>query len=134
MRSAPGRCLIRWIKSLTERLPRMLPVKPRYRPTVGQLAKAHTFRFLTTIAAWALIFAAFIYHPEWIRDSLRFMTHSIETIADQVPGPWGARLEIMLRELGGIIWLQIAVAIVVLRLVIWVPFHLWRLRRDRKYY
>lgn len=109
----------------------MLPVQPNYRPTIGQLAKAHTFRFLTMIATWVLIFAAFIYHPEWIRESLRFMTHSIETIGDQVPEPWGSRLEIMLRELGGIIWLQIAVAIVVLRLIIWVPFHLWRLRRER---
>lgn len=109
----------------------MMPVQTRYRPTVGQLARAHTFRFLTMIAAWVLIFAAFIYHPEWIRESLRFMTHSIETIADQVPEPWGARIEIMLRELGGIIWLQIAIAIVVLRLVIWVPFHLWRLGKDR---
>jgi hypothetical protein len=129
-RIARGR--IKWIQSLAKRLLSMLPVQPRYRPTVGQLARAHTFRFLTMIAAWALIFAAFVYHPEWIRESLRFMTHSIETIADQVPEPWGARLEIMLRELGGIIWLQIAVAIVLLRLIIWVPFHLWRLSRDRK--
>ncbi len=112
----------------------MMPVQPRSRPTLGQLAKAHTFRFLTMIATWALIFAAFIYHPEWIRESLRFLTHSIEHVADQVPEPWGARLEIMLRELGGIIWLQIAVAIVVLRLIIWVPFHFWRLARDRKHY
>jgi hypothetical protein len=49
-----------------------------------------------------------------------------------VPEPWGARLEIMLRELGGIIWLQIAVAIVTLRLAIWTPFHLWRMGRDRR--
>ena len=112
----------------------MMPVLPRYRPTVGQLAKAHRFRFLTMIATWALIFAAFIYHPEWIRESLRFLTHSIEHIADQVPEPWGARLEIMLRELGGIIWLQIAIAIIVLRLIIWVPFHLGRVARDRKRY
>jgi hypothetical protein len=28
------------------------------------------------------------------------------------------------------IWIQIATAIVLLRLIIWVPFHLWRLRRD----
>jgi hypothetical protein len=111
----------KWIKSPAEGLLRMLPVQPHYLPTVGQLAKAHTFRFLTMIATWVLIFAAFVYHPEWIRESLRFMTHSIEAIADQVPEPWGGRLEIMLRELGGIIWLQIAVAIVVLRLIIWCP-------------
>src|ERR1700733_5364133 len=97
-----------------------------------QLARAQTFRFLTMLATWALIFAAFFYEPGWVRDSLRFMTHSIESLADQVPEPWGARLEIMLRELGGMIWIQIASAIVLLRLIIWVPFHLWRLRRERR--
>jgi len=110
----------------------MTPVQPRQRPSAAQLAKAQTFRFLTMIATWALIFAAFLYHPEWIRGWLRFMTHVIESVADQVPEPWGARLEVMLRELGGMIWIQIASAIVLLRLVVWVPFHLWRWRRERK--
>jgi hypothetical protein len=110
----------------------MLPVRTSTRPTVGQLARAHTFRFLTMIATWVLIFAAFIFHPGWIRDWLRFMTHSIVSLADQVPEPWGARLEIMLRELSGYVWIQIATAIVLLRLIIWVPFHIWRLRRERR--
>jgi hypothetical protein len=35
----------------------------------------------------------FVYEPGWIRDSLRFMTHSIEALADQVLEPWGARLQ-----------------------------------------
>jgi hypothetical protein len=85
------------IHRLTGR-PRILPVRTSNRPTVGQLARAQTFRFLTMVATWALIFAAFVYEPGWIRDSLRFMTHSIESFADQVPEPWGARLEIMLRD------------------------------------
>lgn len=101
------------------------------RPTLRYLAKVHTFRFLTMMAAWALIFCAFLYHPEWIRGTLRLLTHAIETIADQVPEPWGSRVEIILRELGGIIWVQISVAIVLLRLILWVPFHIWRLRRER---
>jgi hypothetical protein len=109
----------------------MLPVQPRSHPTFGQLAKAHTFRFLTVIATWALIFAAFIYHPEWIKAWLRFMTAFIETIADQLPEPWASRLEVALRELGGIIWIQIASAIVLLRLLLWIPFHFWRLWRER---
>ncbi|MDR3489325.1 MAG: hypothetical protein P4M05_31060 [Bradyrhizobium sp.] len=45
----------------------MLPVTTSTRPTVGQLAGTHTFRFLTMLATWTLIFAAFVYHPEWIR-------------------------------------------------------------------
>jgi hypothetical protein len=84
----------------------MYPVKTSDRPTVKQLAKAHTFRFVTMIATWALIFAAFVYHPEWIQVWLRFMTRSIEYVADQIPDPWGARLEVMLREIGGVIWIQ----------------------------
>jgi hypothetical protein len=122
----------KWIKLGADGLLYMLPVRTSTRPTVGQLARAQTFRFLTMLATWALIFAAFVYEPSWMRDSLRFMTHSIESLADQVPEPWGARLEIMLRELGGMIWIQIATAIVLLRLIIWVPFHLWRLRRERR--
>jgi hypothetical protein len=110
----------------------MLPAQLPNRPTVGQLAKTHTFRFLTMIATWLLIFAAFVYHPEWIREWLRFITHTIESVSDQVPGPWGARLEVMLRELGGMIWIQIASAIVLLRLMVWVPFHMWRLGRERR--
>jgi len=53
------------------------------------------------------------------------MTHAIETLADQAPDPWGAPIEVMLRELGGIIWIQIASTIVLLRLIVWLPFHLW---------
>jgi hypothetical protein len=30
------------------------------------------------LAAWAMIFAAFVYEPGWIRNSLRFMTNSID--------------------------------------------------------
>ena len=131
--SWPRRGLAKWIKNgINGLFPCMPPVRTSTRPTVGQLAKAQTFRFLTMLATWVLIFAAFVYEPGWIRDSLRFMTHSIESLADQVPEPWGARLEIMLRELGGMIWIQIASAIVLLRLIIWVPFHLWRLRRERR--
>jgi hypothetical protein len=100
-------------------------------PTFRYLAKVHTFRFFTMIAAWVLILCAFLYHPEWIRASLRLLTHAVESLADQVPEPWGSRVEIMLRELGGIIWVQITVAIVLLRLILWVPFHLWRLRKER---
>ena len=66
------------IESRANRLPCMLPVRTSTRPTVGQLARAQTFRFLTMLATWALIFAAFVYEPGWIRDSLRFINPWIE--------------------------------------------------------
>ena len=83
------------------------------------------------IATWALIFTAFLYHPEWIRAWLRLLTYSIETLLTKYLSRWGARIEVMMRELGGMIWIQIASAIVLLRLILWVPFHVWRLRRHR---
>ena len=125
--------MIRWgttpvgSKAAFTRQSSMLPAQNR--PTVGQLAKAQTFRFLTMVATWALIFGAFVYHPEWIRAWLRFVTSVIEVVVDQVPEPWGPRVEVMLREIGGVIWIQIASAIVLLRLIIWLLFHLWRLGR-----
>ena len=49
-----------------------------------------------------------------------------------MPEPWGSRLEILLREIGGIIWVQITIFIVLLRLIVWVPFHIWRLRKEEQ--
>jgi hypothetical protein len=60
------------------------------------------------------------------------MTHSIEALADLLPEPWGSRFEVTLKEIGGVIWIQIASAIVLLRLLVWVPFHLWRRRRESR--
>jgi hypothetical protein len=103
-------------------------IHPTYRRPTGQGANFSLFDDARDLGTHLRR----VYEPGWIRDSLRFMTHSIESLADRVPEPWGARLEIMLRELGGMIWIQIATAIVLLRLIIWVPFHVWRLRRGRR--
>jgi hypothetical protein len=103
-------------------------VHPPYRRPTGQSANISLFDDACDLGADLRV----VCEPGWIRDSLRFMTHSIESLADQVPEPWGARLEITLRELGGMIWIQIATAIVLLRLIVWVPFHIWRLRRERQ--
>jgi predicted ferric reductase len=110
----------------------MQPTQREGRPTVRQLAKAHTFRLLTAIATWVLLAAIFLYHPEWLTAWLRLVTRSIEAGADLIPSPWGARLEFLMKEIGGFIWFQIASAIVLFRLILWVPFHIWRLRRDRQ--
>ena len=89
-------------------------------------AKVHTFRLATAAATWLLIVAAFYYHPEWIKWGLRTVTRAIETAADAVPYPWGDRIEITLREIGGFIWFQITLAIVALRLLLSTIAALWR--------
>jgi hypothetical protein len=89
-------------------------------------AKVHTFRIATATAAWLLIIAAFYYHPEWIRWALRNITYAIETVADAIPYPWGDRIEIALRELGGFVWFQMTLAIVSLRIAFATVAAAWR--------
>jgi hypothetical protein len=89
-------------------------------------AKVHTFRIATAVATWLLIVGAFYYHPEWIKWGMRTITHGIETAADAIPYPWGDRIEIALRELGGFVWFQITLAIVSLRILLSSVAAVWR--------
>ena len=94
-------------------------------------AKVQSFRFGTVVLAWVLIAAAFHYRPDLIKQALRAGTRAIEAVGDAIPSPWGDRIEIMLREIGGFIWLQITVLIVAIRLVFWTIGKMWRRGRDR---
>jgi len=105
----------------------MNPVRTPNRPTVGRLAKAHTFRLLTTVATWALIFGAFVspgmaaVHDSRNRMSCRPSAGAVgRTAINHAEG------------VSGMIWVQIASAIVLLRPIIWVPFHIWRLGREHR--
>jgi hypothetical protein len=89
-------------------------------------ARVHTFRIGTAILTWVLLGAALFYRPDWIRSALRAGTHAIEGIGDVLPTYWGAQVEIVLRELGGFIWLQITAAIVLVRFVFWLIAAAWR--------
>jgi len=92
-------------------------------------AKVHSFRLLTAILAWGLIVAAFYYRPDLLKWMLRSMTHGIETIGDSLPSPWGDRAEVILRELGGFIWIQITAIIVLIRVILSGIAMGWRLTR-----
>jgi hypothetical protein len=94
-------------------------------------AKVHSFRLATAIAAWVLIVGVFYYRPDWIKWGLRAATHGIEALGDSLPYPWGDRLEIALRELGGFFWLQITAVIVLLRIFLSAIAFVWRSRRPR---
>ncbi|HKH01258.1 MAG TPA: hypothetical protein VKB08_11125 [Bradyrhizobium sp.] len=93
-------------------------------------AKVHTFRLGTALLTWALLGAALFYKPEWIRWALRAGTHLIENVGDSLPSYWGAQLEIILRELGGFLWLQITAAIIFVRLIFWLLGVIWHQLRD----
>jgi hypothetical protein len=94
-------------------------------------AKVHSFRISTAILTWVLLGAMLLYKPEWIRWALRTGTHGIEAVGDALPSYWGAQAEIVLRELGGFLWIQITAAIVFVRFVFWLIGAVWRRgRRD----
>jgi hypothetical protein len=92
-------------------------------------AKVHSFRISTAILAWALIVAAFYYRPDLLKWMLRGLTHGIETIGDSLPTPWGDRAEVILRELGGFIWIQITAIIVLIRVLFSAIAMGWRSAR-----
>jgi hypothetical protein len=89
-------------------------------------AKVQTFRLGTAILTWCLLGMALFYKPEWIRWALRAGTHFIENIGDALPSYWGAQVEIILRELGGFLWLQITAAIIFVRFILWLLGVAWR--------
>ena len=94
-------------------------------------AKVHSFRIGTALLAWILIVAAFYSRPDWLQWGLRTVTHGFETIGDALPSPWGARIEVALREIGGFVWIQITALIILLRLAFSTIAMVWRSLRRR---
>jgi hypothetical protein len=55
----------------------------------------------------------------------------MQFVGDNVPAPWGPRIEFVFREIGGFIWLQITLIVVMLRVVLSGIAGAWRLIRRR---
>jgi hypothetical protein len=94
-------------------------------------AKVHSFRVVTVILAWLFIAAAFYEKPELLTGLQRAIQHGMETIGDNIPAPWGPRIEFVFREIGGFVWLQITLIVVALRVVLSSIAGTWRLFRAR---
>jgi hypothetical protein len=62
---------------------------------------------------------------------LRTATHGIEAVGDAMPSPSSDRIEIVLRELGGFIWIQITFLIIFIRMVLSSIATGWQYRRRR---
>jgi hypothetical protein len=103
------------------------------RPNWGYHLKVYSFRTITVVLAWALIVGAFYERPEMLTGAQRFLQHGIETMGDAIPSPWGPRIEFVFREIGGLIWLQITLLVLALRVALAAIATTWRLivRRDR---
>ena len=104
-----------------------VPAKRKY-AGLKHHAKVQSFRLGTALLTWAILVALFVYRPEVIRWALRSGAHAIESIGDALPSSWGAQAEIVLRELGGFLWLQITVAILAVRTFLSLVAAVWRRR------
>ena len=102
-------------------------LRDRNRPGFGYHLKVHTFRTLTAVLAWGLVVAAFYQKPELLTSAQRLMQRGIEAVGDAVPSPWGSRMEFVFREIGGVIWLQITMLILTLRMMLSTIAATWRL-------
>ena len=102
-------------------------LRDRNRPGFRYHLKVHVFRTLTAILAWGLVVAAFYQKPELLTSAQRLVQRGIEAIGDTVPSPWGARVEFVFREIGGLIWLQITIVILAIRMMLSMIAATWRL-------
>ena len=91
----------------------------------------HSFRILTVILAWVFIAAAFYEMPELLTGLQRAIQRGMEAVGDSIPPPWGPRIEFVFREIGGFIWLQITLIVVLLRVILSGIASAWRLLRRR---
>ena len=102
------------------------------RPGLKYHVRVHSFRVFTVILAWVLVIAAFYEKPELLTGAQRLIQHGIEGVGDSIPPPWGPRIEFVFREIGGLIWLQITLFVVLLRVALSMFGITWRFfRRDR---
>jgi hypothetical protein len=105
----------------------MAPLRDNSRPGFTYHLKVHSFRAFTVILAWILIAAAFYEKPEALTGAQRLVQHGIETLGDAIPAPWGPRIEFVFREINGLVWLQITLLVVALRLALSAVAAIFRL-------
>jgi hypothetical protein len=89
-----------------------------HRPGFRYQLRVHTFRTFTVVLAWVLVILSFYEWPEFLTGTQRLLQHAIEAVGDEIPSPWGPRIEFVFREIGGLIWLQITLLIVGLRVLL----------------
>ena len=66
------------------------------------------------------------YKPEWLTWWLRTTMTAIEKACALLPYPWGDRVEIATRGIGASFWIQITLAIIIVRVIAWMIGFIWR--------
>jgi hypothetical protein len=80
--------------------------------------RSHMFRLWTAFAVLAAYVYAWIHAPELLTWWKRTTTTAIEDGCSLLPYPWGDRIEATLGNFG--LWVQITLAIVVFRVLMWL--------------
>jgi hypothetical protein len=110
----------------------MLPRNDLGRPGVRYHLKVHSFRAMTVVLAWVLLALAFYQQPAILTGTQRLIQRMIEFAGDNIPPPWGPRIEFVFREVGGLIWLQITLLVLALRIVLSALAMIFRAARRRQ--
>jgi hypothetical protein len=79
--------------------------------------RSHIFRLWTACAVLAAYVYGWVYVPELLTWWKRTTTAVIEDGCNLLPYPWGDRIEATLGNFG--LWIQITLAIVVFRILMW---------------
>jgi hypothetical protein len=95
--------------------------------------RSHFFRVWTAAIVLVSYGYGWVYCPEVLTWWKRSTTKLIEAGCDLLPYPWGDRTEATLGNFG--LWVQITLAIIVFRIVIWllllIPRRIWAARGER---
>jgi hypothetical protein len=89
---------------------------PSWNSARGRL-RSHVFRAWTACAVLAAYVYGWLYAPETLTWWKRTTTAVIEAGCDLLPYPWGDRIEATLGNFG--LWVQITLAIIVFRILMW---------------
>jgi hypothetical protein len=100
--------------------------EPRWRNTKLRVHN-HIFRIWTALAVLAGYVYSWLYIPEWLTWWKRTTTAAIEAGCGLLPYPWCDRVEATLGNFG--LWVQITLAIVAFRVLVWLAMSALRLVR-----
>jgi hypothetical protein len=101
-----------------------LSVNQRWSST-RQRVRSHLFRAWTALFILAGYVYGWLYRPETLTWWKRATTSVIEAGCDLLPYPWGDRIEATIGNFG--LWVQITLAIIAFRILIWLVMAVVRL-------
>lgn len=106
---------------------------PHERGPIKTWVLTHLFRTWTALVTLIAFGMSFLYKPEWLTWWLRTTMAGIEKSSALLPYPWGDRIEVALRGIGGSFWIQITLAIIIVRIIAWLIGYSWRRSRRSKF-